>query len=173
MSNTTDPKPQSTVFPMIAFAVPATALPLALLAGTVMNLSLPEPARTVLPKVRAEEPEAVRVRRMYLPIIRPIEVTLPDVNKALGITIALAVPANLDPDLRKTFRNAADPILAPLPGVVLDLWATMGAERDVTAFRTSLPPLLAHAMNARLRELGLADDDPVLEVLFMEFNMAH
>ncbi len=173
MSDVTDTKPQGTVLPKIAFAVPAVALPLALLLGTVMNLGLPEPSRTVLPQVKTEELETVRVRRMYLPIIRPLEVTLPDVNKALGINLAVAVPATLDAELRKTLSQDADAVLAPLPNVVLDVWATMGPERDVVMFRRSLPPLLAHAMNARLRELGLASDDPVLEVLFMEFNMAH
>lgn len=166
-------KPERNLGPKIAFAVPALLLPLGVLVGSIANLSLPEPKNRVLPVQAASEPAPDRVRRTYVPIIEPLEMTLPDVGKGLGIQLAVALPANEDPEIRKFLMGDPQAVLAGLVTIALDLWATLGPDQDIAKYRRTLPPLLAHEMNMRLRELGISDTDPVLEVLIMEFNMAH
>lgn len=173
MTDAPEIKAERNILPKIAFAVPAVLLPLGVLVGSALNLALPEPENRILPVQSAIEPAVERVRRTYVPIVEPLEMTLPDVGKALGIEIAVALRANENPEIRKLLMGDPQAVLAGLVAIALDLWTTLGPDRDIAAYRKTLPPLLAHQMNLRLRELGIADNDPVLEVLIMEFNMAH
>ena len=147
--------------PLMAFVLPALALPLGLGLASFWALRLPHPAISEPPAETV--PPATNEERIYLPLITPVTVSLPNGGPRLKIEIGVALRAEGGYALLARLKERPEAVQSGLAETVLRSAEDLGPEASTEDLRAAIPEALRAAMNQRLEDLG--EDRAVLEVL--------
>jgi hypothetical protein len=149
---------------LLAVLLPALALPLGLGLASLWALRLPPvPAASAPVADPPEDTAPPREDRIYLPLITPVTVSLPEGGTRLRIGIGVAIRKTGGYALLSRLKDRPEAVQAGLAEAVLRTAEGLGPEAGPEALRAALPEALRHAMNERLESLGEAR--AVLEVL--------
>lgn len=150
----------------LLFILPTLALPLGMLVTSILAKTAPAPVAAV-PEAAETPAEATPPARMYVKLINPITVSLPEGDGTLSVEIGVALPETTGHALEKILMDNPGPILGNLASAVLDAAADDRASLDVTTLPGTLPRVLQEAMNANLSAIGEPPD--ILEVLMLDW----
>ncbi|MEQ8900752.1 MAG: flagellar basal body-associated FliL family protein [Roseovarius sp.] len=147
--------------PLLAFALPALALPLGLGLASLWVLRVPPPPIATAPAETV--PPVTKEERIYLPLVTPITVSLPGDGPRLKIEIGVAIRAEGGYALLTRLKERPEAVQSGLAETVLRTAEDLGPEASTEDLRAAVPKALRAAMNQRLEDLG--EDRAVLEVL--------
>jgi hypothetical protein len=147
--------------PLLAFVLPALALPLGLGLASFWALRPPPAPSADTAAEAASSPSSEE--RIYLPLITPITVSLPDGGPRLRIEIGVAIRAEGAYALLSRLKDRPEVVQSGLAEAVLRTAESLGPKAETEALRAALPDALRVAINDRLDDLG--EERAVLEVL--------
>lgn len=150
----------------LLFILPTLALPLGMLVASILATTAPAPVAPE-PEAKQTPPEDTPPARIYVKLISPITVSLPDGDGTLSVEIGVALRETSENGLEKRLMDNPEPILGNLASAVLDAIADDKANLDPTTLPGTLPQVLQEAMNANLVANGESPD--ILEVLMLDW----
>lgn len=149
---------------LLAFALPASLGPLALGLASVWVLHQ-APRQPLVPEdedapaITAEVAE----KRIYLPLILPITVSLPNGRGRLSIELGIAMREEGSVGLMSRLSERQQEAQAGLAEAALRTAESVGQDTDLEALRAALPPALRETLNDRLIAMG--EEPAILEIL--------
>ena len=151
---------------LLAFLLPALALPLGVGLASLWVLRVPPATISQASEEPIPEPE----KRIYLPLITPITVSLPDGGPRLKIEIGVAIREKGGYALLSRLQERPEAVQSGLAETVLRTAENLGPDASTEDLRAAVPNALRAAMNQRLEALG--EDPAVLEVLITKWARA-
>lgn len=159
-------------FSTLAFALPATAVPLLLVLASFLALHAPEPVRLPPEEGAAEElvPPEPPEKRVYVSLFNPVTVSLPASPRMLKLELGLALRADTVGRLITLFQDNPEQVEAGAADALLRIAEVLGPDADPSDLRAAVPDALREEMNARLIEMG--EEPAVLEVLITNWALS-
>lgn len=105
----------------------------------------------------------VAEKRIYLPLILPLTVSLPNAGGRLSIELGIAMREEGSAGLMSRLSERQQEAQAGLAEAALRTAESIGQETDLEALRAALPPALRQTLNDRLIAMG--EEPAILEIL--------
>ena len=138
------------------------ALPLGMLALTVLAVTRPITAFSEPKQVSTEPVNVLPEARTYQAFISPLTVSLPENSGTLNIELGVAIPQHEDETVKKILQESPDRILGNLATTLLDALEAEGVGSDSIRLRALIPVVLKSEMNKNLLAMGASPE--ILEV---------
>lgn len=160
------PSPSKTT---LLFLLPMLALPLGMLALTVLAVTRPITAFSEPKQVSTEPVNVLPEARTYQAFISPLTVSLPENSGTLNIELGVAIPQHDDQTVKKILQENPDRILGNLATTLLDAFEAEGVGSDSIKLRALIPGVLKSEMNKNLLAMGASPE--ILEVFIIDWAL--